>query len=552
MTLAPELVLVEASVHALDPAGSRATALAVGGGRILAVGTDNEILALAGPRTAVERLDGATVVPGLIDAHNHLLATGDLLGQVLLYDCRTIGEIVERVAERARHLRPGEWILGRGWDESLLAERRHPTRHDLDSVSPANPVVLQRVWNRLAANTAALRACGISRETADPRAGELYAGGFERDQAGEPTGLFRDRAKHLVLEHVPALDDDARVAAVERACHAYNDVGLVGVAEPGLYPYEMRAFDRARREGRLTVRTDMLVAGWGWAAAGGWSTGPPLPEEGLEERILALDIGDGFGDDLLRIGGVKLLPDGGVGDRTARLFEPYSAEPGNRGSWVVDPGRVREAIAWVHHAGRSMDSHTCGDEAQEVVVRAYAEAQERDPKPWLRHRVHHAYLPTPMALALMARHRVAAVVSNPFLASLGESFVASLGEERAARMMPMRTYLDAGVTLAGSSDSPVADYDPWVGIQAAATRRTALRRTLGEAERISPLDALHSYTTGAAAALGVERDRGSLEPGKLADLVVLDRDPFAVPPDELARVRPLATMLGGRWVFDAR
>jgi predicted amidohydrolase YtcJ len=534
----------------MDAAGTRACAVAIAGDRVLAVGPDDEALALARDDARVESLDGRVVLPGLIDPHNHLLATGALLDNVELYDCRSIGEVVDRVAARVAAAKPGEWVVGRGWDESLLAERRHPTRRDLDPVSPANCVVLHRVWNRLVANSAALAACGISRETPDPDEG-LYAGGFERDFDGAPTGLFRDAAKELVLRHVPVLDEDTRVAAIERACRAYNAVGLTTVAEPGLYPYEMRAFARARDDGRLTVRTDMLAAAWGWAAAAAWSTGPPLSEAELPERILGLaaDREDG---DLLRVGGVKLLPDGGVGDRTARLFEPYAGDPAGRGQWVVEPERLHEHVRFVHEAGLALDVHTCGDEAQAVTVGAIADAQEESPKPWLRHRVHHAYLPTARVLRQMARHRIAALVSSPFLLHLGESFVTSLGEARAARVMPMRTYLTAGVPLAGSSDSPITSFDPWQGIRAAVTRRTVAGRLLGEAERLTVDEAIRSYTADAAAALGLERDRGTLEPGKLADCVVLDRDPWYVEAGELDRVRAVATMLGGSWVHDAR
>jgi predicted amidohydrolase YtcJ len=538
------VILINGRIHTMGAGDQIASALAVAHGRIVAVGSDDEMRSLAGPRTAVDDLRGATVIPGLIDAHNHLLSTGQTLRQIQLYDCRTIAQILERVAERAAVTPPGQWIIGRGWDESLLAERRHPTRHDLDRVAPNHPVVLHRVWNKLVCNSAALRVAGISRETPDPPATVHYAGSFERDADGEPTGLFRDRAKSLILNHIPEPSEEQRVAAIETACRAYNAVGITCVAEPGLSPSEIRAFHRAQRENRLTVRVDLLMAGWGFVSAD--------EEAVLEDRFTAVGVEGGFGDDMLRLAGIKLMPDGGIGDRTARLHEPYADEPWNRGQWVVEPARLESAIAWVHERGWSMDIHTCGDEAQATVVRAFARAQQQQPKPWLRHRVHHAYLPTPEVLRLMAEHRIPAVVSNPFLASLGESFVSSLGEARAARIMPMRTYLDAGVPLAGSSDSPVADYDPWVGIAAAITRRTVTGRLLGPEECITTQDALRSYTAGGAYALGREDTLGSLEPGKLADLVVLPCDPYELSGEELATLRPLATMLGGRWVFDRR
>ena len=225
-------------------------------------------------------------MPGLIDAHNHLQATGRMLREVQLFDTREMSQIVERVAERVRETSKGEWVVGKGWDESLLAEGRHPTRHDLDAVSPDNPVVIHRVWNKLVCNSAALRAAGISGETPDPPADVLYSGSFERDERGEPTGLFRDRAKEMITDHIPEPTEDDRVAAVEAACRAYNAVGLTGVAEPGLYREEIRAFDRARREGKLTVRTDMLMAAWGFGA--------PDTEEGLEERFESLGVGGGL------------------------------------------------------------------------------------------------------------------------------------------------------------------------------------------------------------------------------------------------------------------
>jgi predicted amidohydrolase YtcJ len=541
--LAPDLILVNGAIHTVDDANPRATAVAIRDGQFVAVG-DSEIRDLAGPSTHVEDLSGAAVVPGLIDAHNHLQATGRMLREVQFYDTRAMSEIVARVAARVRETPRGEWVVGRGWDESLLAEGRHPTRHDLDAVSPQNPVVIHRVWNKLVCNSAALQAAGIDRETPDPPADVLYSGSFERDGGGEPTGLFRDRAKDLITDHIPEPTEEERVAAVAAACRAYNAVGLTGVAEPGLYPLEIRAYDRARREGQLTVRTDMLMAAWGFGA--------PESEQGLEERFESLGVGGGLGDDLLRLEGIKLMIDGGMSDRTARMFDAYLDEPDNRGTWVVEPKRLVRLIRWVHDLGWPMDIHTCGDEAQETVVRAFADAQRENPKPWLRHRVHHAYFPTPAALAAMAEAGIPAVVSSPFLTNLGEGFVNSVGPERASRAMPMRTYLDAGIPLAGSSDSHITDYNPWVGMHAAVNRTTATGRELGkETEALTPAEALRSYTLGGACVTGREDRQGSITPGKLADLVVLDRDPLAIPPDELDQVRPAATMLGGAWVYRA-
>jgi predicted amidohydrolase YtcJ len=533
-----DLILTGGRVHAVV-GGPPATAIAVRAGRVVAVGGD-ELRDLGGPGTESVDLRGRTVVPGLIDAHNHLLHTGQVLGQVQLFDCRSIAEIAERVRARAAQLPPGAWLLGRGWDESLLAERRHPTRHDLDPVSPDHPVVLERVWNQLVCNTRALQAAGITRETPDPPAGLLYAGGFERDADGHPTGHFRDRAKDLIRRAIPDPEQPELVVAVETACRAYNALGLTAVAEPGLWSHEMRAFAEAEHRGRLTVRTDMMIGAWGW--------GDAADDERVRDRLIETGTPTGFGSDLLRIGGVKILPDGGIGDRTARVYEPYLDDPANQGTWVVDPARLPGFVRFAHDLGFAIDTHTCGDEAQAVTVAAYAAAQEANPKPGLRHRVHHAYFPTAETLVLMARHGIAAVTSNPFLVYLAESFVTSIGEARARRAMPMRTYLDAGVPLAGSSDTPVSDHNPWTGIWAACARRTELGRELDPSECLTPVEALQSYTTGGAFAIGRDHDLGTLEPGKLADMVVLDRDPLTMPLDQLRDAAPVATLVGGRIV----
>lgn len=539
----PDRILVNGQIMTVDADFSCVEAVAIRDRRFVASGTTDEMRALAGPETVVDDLGGAFVIPGLIDAHNHLLATSRLLQEIMLYDCRSIDEILDRVAARVQTAPPGAWILGRGWDESLLAEHRYPTRWELDRVAPNNPVVLHRVWNKLVANSAALAAAGVTRETPDPPADLAYAGSFDRDpDSGEPTGLFRDRAKDLILHAIPQPTVAERASALAAGCQAHNAVGLVGVADPGIYDEDVAAYRAARDAGTLTVRTHMLLAGWGFGSA--------AREAELKDWITEIHAAPDPADDRLRIDGVKFMIDGGIGDRTARMDEPYLDEPDNFGQWVVDPEEYPHLVRWVHDLGYSIDTHTCGSAAQALAIDAYAAALEAAPNPAVHHRIHHAYYPQPEGLELMARYRIPALVSNPFLVHLGESFVTSVGPERAAQAMPMATYLRAGVPLAGSSDSPVAVYNPFEGIYAAITRRTVAGRVLDATECISREDALRSYTIWAAAATGDAATRGSIEPGKLADLVVLDRDLLSIPEEDIRETRVVRTMVDGEWVWE--
>lgn len=536
-----DVILVNGNIRTGDP-GGREEAIAIRDGRVHAVGSNDEVRAAAGSDADEVDLGGATVIPGLVDPHNHLLYTGQVLGEIMLFDVRSIGELQARVGEAAASAKPGAWLHGRGWDESLLDEQRMPNRHDLDAVAPNNPVVLERVWNKLVVNTAALKALGIDETTPDPPADMNYAGSFDREEGGYPAGVFRDRAKDLVRLNMPQPTEDELVEAIGRASRAYNALGITAVAEPGLKPRELDAYQRAAGEGALSVRTDLLMSAWGFV--------PADDEPGLEDLIGGMGERWPAQHPMARLAGVKLLPDGGIGDRTARVSEPYVGEPDNFGVWAVPEAELPERVRWVHDQGWPMDIHTCGDVAQQVSVEAFADAQEANPRPELRHRVHHAYLPTPDTLERMAKHQIPALVSTPFLRSLGESYVLSLGEERTARMMPFRTYLNAGVPLAGSSDTPVADHNPWVGMATALTRETVKGRVLGASEVLTPEEALALYTTGAAFGIGREHELGRLAPGYLADLVVLDGDPFAgeVDPDALMATVPTRVMVDGRWV----
>lgn len=540
--LAPDLVLTNGQFLTMDPDLPEAEAVAIKDGRIIAIGPRGPVEELAGPSTVVRDLAGRRVIPGINDTHNHLLSMGRVLNEVQLYAARSIEEIKELVAERVRTSPAGAWITGRGWDESLLREKRFPNRRDLDEVAPNNPVVLDRVWNMLLANTAALQAADIGRETPDPPAGMLYAGRIERDERGDPTGILRDRAKQMIKDVVPTPTAADLDHSIRTACAEYNRLGITSAADPGLYPEQIRAYDRVRRSGDLSARVSMCLAGWGF--------GDPAQEATVQDRIDYTGVATGAGDDWLRFDTVKFMPDGGVGDRTALMFDPYEGEPDNYGQFVVSERDLFSNVAWCHERGWSIDNHACGDRMMEMVVRAYAAAYDHRPDTTIRHRVHHAYLPTETSLHLMREYRIPALATIPFLTNLGESFVTSLGETRAAGMLPLRTYIDAGVPLALASDAPVTTHNPFVGMYSAVTRKTVYGRELGPDERISREEAIRLYTADAAWVTFEDGIKGSISPGKLADLAVLDRDVLRIDDEEIKEIAAAMTVVGGRIVHD--
>jgi predicted amidohydrolase YtcJ len=468
-----DAIYLNGNVITMDDVDRRAQAFALLDGRFAAVGDNASLADWRSSQTEVVDLHGQTVIPGLIDAHNHLLSTGRVLRAIPLFGVRSIAEVQSRLVERVSLTPKGQWISGRGWDESLFAEGRFPTRYDLDAIAPDHPVVLNRVWNKLVCNSMALRLAGITRDTPNPPTDVWYAGSIIRDEHGEPTGLFTDRAKALIEKAVPPPSDAELEASIETACRAYNAAGITTVVEPGLLPHEIRAYQRVRDGGMLSVRSRLCIAAWGIA---------PLEDEvHLKDRIAGMGFTSGFGDEWLRLDAIKFMPDGGVGDRTALMSEPYLDEPNNYGQHAVDPELFYEMVQWVHDMGWAIETHACGDRMIELPAEAYADAVQRKPAPTerigkrgVRHRIHHAYLPTRKALNLMRAAGTIAIMQPSFVYNLGESYIKSIGLDRARRMNPYRTYLMNAITLAGSSDSPVTVFNPFVGFFAAAAHQTML------------------------------------------------------------------------------
>ncbi len=531
-----QLALVNGRVYTADARETRASAVGVIGDRIAIVGSDEEVLR---ELPDAERLDagGRTVLPGFIDAHNHYLATGESLGWV---DVRypgvaTVEDLVARIAEAARATPAGAWVRAYGFDHAKY--EREPTRFDLDRAAPDHPVAVLHVsGHHVLVNSLVLAARGVDERTPDPEGGRLV-----RDERGRPTGLCLDAACQLVQpvavdigSHGPNFHTEAPlqelVEAVERAGRAYLAAGLTTVCDAQVTVRELGAYREARRLGRLPVRTVCM----------------PLSHQ--LEAYASIGLAGPFGDDRLWIGPMKLYADGSLIGGTAAFSEPYGERGEFAGSLYHEPEELRRLIVRAHALGWRVGVHTQGDRAMELVLGAFEAAHREHPREDPRFRIEHAGYPTLEQLRRMAALGVVTVNQPRYLVDSGDEFLARLGQ-RAHRLQPLREELELGIRVVLSSDSDVASYRPLDTIAAAVSRRTLAGRPIGADQALTVEEAIRAHTIDAAFAIGAEDRLGSIEPGKLADLVVLDGDPFAEPPERIPEIPVRMTLLAGEVAF---
>ncbi|MDI7248415.1 MAG: amidohydrolase [Bacillota bacterium] len=520
----------DANIHTMDPRYRRASAMAVVDERIIAVGTCEEAEAALSGHYRVVDLQGFTVVPGFIDCHIHFLWYALGARRLNLDGVASIGEVVRMVAERAAQVRPGEWILGHGWNRSLWPAADVPTRAQLDAASPANPVALtSKDGHTMWVNSPALAVAGIDRDTPDPGGGKI-----ERDaRTGEPTGLLRENAQALVDGVIPVPGPDACEEAIAAAIPRLHEFGVVGIhdCEDEL---AFRAFQGLAARGRLGLRVFMMI-----------------PRQNLDAAI-KIGLRTGFGDSTLRVGPLKVFADGALGSQSAALLEPYASNRENTGILVASRGELEDVIFRASQAGIAVAVHAIGDRANRMVLDAFEAVQRRGIPFPLRHRIEHAQLVHPDDLPRFASLGIIASV-QPVHATSDRYMADSHWGERASRAYAYRSLLALGARLAFGSDAPVEPPHPIEGIFAAVTRKRADEVLLPgwhTEECLTVEQAVSGYTLGAAYASGEEAVKGSLSPGKLADFVVLSQNIFAIRPDEIIQTKVLATIMGGDVVFD--
>jgi len=554
-TTAADRILVNGKIITVDEQDTIAEALAIKDGRILAVGSNAEVKALAGPDTDHIDLQGLTATPGLLDAHAHFARGGVYLRYELdlsFPGVKFVTDAVNKVQVKADELQEGEWIFGRGWDEGKLAENRYIYASDLDPVTPEHPVYLSHTMGHYGvANSLALQMANITRATPDPPGGTI-----DRGPDGEPTGVLKEAAQSLVMDLMPRVDAEKMQQGIKQISQAFNREGMTGVKDPAIDGDVWEAYRTVLADGELTVRVFAL-----------WRAGKTIEAaQDLIDRIGPFSRPDPTGGDKHLIsGGVKLFADGSGGARTGWLYEDWNrhfdgVDEGNRGYPAVDPDILREQIRMFHDAGLHIGTHAVGDRAIDWVVDSYIYALEATPTPGLRHSIIHANIPTDQALDkiadLQARYDVAyPEPSATFMWWIGDTYAGNYGPRRSRRLNPFKTYLDRGIRWAGGSDFGVTPFPARFGLWASVERETLLgthgTHPYGEQESIDVRSALRSYTIWVARQMFLEQDIGSLEVGKLADIAVWDRDLYSIGTAQIKDMRCVMTLFGGEIVYRA-
>lgn len=517
--------------------------VAIIGDRIIAVGGDAALRSIAPPDAQQIDVDGRLILPGFIDPHNHLAFTGAELASV---DVRypgvaSIADLVDRIAEVAERTPDGTWIRAVGVNPEQFPDGRLPTRWDLDEATRVHPVLVQHMSGHHAlANTLALELRGVDEYVADPPGGRLV-----RDDRGRVTGYCLDAAQALVVpvdvdigHHGPGFHDDAPldevVGDIDRASRAYLAAGITSIVDAQVTRRELDAYRTAREQGVLGVRVTAM------------------PISSQLDDYLAIGMAGPFGDDRLAIGPMKFYSDGALTGGTAAFSTPYGPHGEFTGSlyWPSEDD-FRDAISRAHAAGWQIGVHAQGDRAIDRVLDAYEAALDAHPRDDHRHRIEHCGGPRPDQLERMARLGVWAIGQPRYFWDAGDAWLASLDAARVHRLQPYREMSEVGVRFALSSDAPVASYRPLDTVASAVTRATVGGAVIGEDQALSVDEVLRACTHDAAAAYFAEDRLGTLEVGKLADVVVLDGDPFTTAADRLGDIAVELTLLGGEIVYEA-
>jgi predicted amidohydrolase YtcJ len=537
--VAADLVLVGGKVWTVDRDRPEAEAVAVWRGRILKIGSDAEIKALVGPTTKVIALNGRRVVPGFHDSHLHFLGGGQQLSNVELKDAKDEAEFGRRLREFDARLPKGRWMVGGNWDHDRTFAGKLPTAATIDKYVSERPVFIQRYDGHMGlANTAALQMAKVTADTKEPAGGVI----FRLEDGKTPSGILKDNAMGLVERLIPEPGPEEIANAVRAAMRACAENGITSVQDMDGSSNEtrrvlFRVLQKLARDGQMTVRLDLH-----WPIA-------------LRHDVVSVGAEANYGNEFVRIGGVKGFMDGSLGSSTARMFEPYEASK-NVGVFVTAPDAMGKMIRDADKAGLSVAIHAIGDEANASLLDLFAEAARANGRRDRRFRIEHVQHLRPADYKRFKDIGVVASMQPYHVIDDGRWAEGRIGPRRCASSYAYRSLIDAGARLAFGSDWPVAPLDVLAGIDAAVNRRTLDGKHPGgwfPEQRITVAEAVEAYTLGSAFGAFQDGDRGSIRPGKLADLVVLSRDIFApAERDHIAETKVAMTIVGGRVVFEGK
>ncbi len=509
----------------------RAQAIAVSGGKIIAAGTTSQLQELKGPNTQVIDLGGHFVMPGFNDAHTHLANGGFEKLNVDLVGAKSLEDMKQRIAARAKTVAPGEWLVGRGWDHTLWATQKTPTRQDIDAVAGDHPAIFTRVDGHIAiANTAALKAAGINAQTPDPHGGKI-----DRNDKGDATGIVRETAQGAVHAKIPPPSPAQRRRAAELALADAAQWGITSAQDNSEWE-DFLTFEQLEKEGKLTLR----IAEW-------------LPFDESLDKLKEARAHHTAGDSMLHTTMLKGFMDGSLGSRTAAMLAPYNDDPKNSGIPRYEQDVLNTKAAERAKEGFQLGFHAIGDRGASMALDAFALAEQQSAKRDFRFRIEHAQVVAPEDYKRFKDLGVIASMQPNHLLTDMNWAEAHIGATRAKHSYAWKEFLDDGVVLAFGTDYPVEPITPFRGLYAAVTRKNeAGTKEYVPEQKLNIHQAIAAYTTGAAYAEFAEKDKGKLAPGMLADFVVLDRDITKVAPAEILKTRVLRTVVGGKTVYEVK